>query len=497
MPHEPPPVSSPAVAEAAPRRAGEAYGSAPTLAQGRLGVAHIVFMVVAAAAPAAGTVAILPIAIALGVGVGTPGSFVLMAVVLLFFAVGFSRMAPHVGNAGAFFAYITKGLGRVFGLAAAYVAIVSYVCIAAATTGALGFFAGVTAQEFFGIDVAWWVWALAGLIVIGILGYFRVTVAAGVLGVSLVLEALAVLVLDIAILVQRGPGAFSLEVFEPSKALFAGAAGISLMYAFSCFQGFESTAIYAEEARTPRTTVPRATYAAVVLISLFFVLTSWAMLVGGGMERAPATAGADLGGYAYNLTTEFVGSAWTKFLEVLIVTSSFAGVLAFHNAVSRYFFALSREGLLPTPLSKVHPRHHSPTVAGFLSFGLITAIVVGFAVAGLDPLTNLVTSLTSVGALGLLSLVTLTSISVVVFFARRGEFGWVHTVAPVLAAVALGVCAILALANYEAVTGTTSTVINNLPWILVVVVAAAVIVANWTRVKDPERYARMGSTRIE
>src|SRR5689334_8290470 len=92
------------------------------LAGGTLGAGHLVFMVMAAVAPAAGAVALIPLSIALGVGVGTPGVFVIVALTLLLFAVGFTRMVPYVRNAGAFYAFINKGLGRLAGLPAAYVA---------------------------------------------------------------------------------------------------------------------------------------------------------------------------------------------------------------------------------------------------------------------------------------------------------------------------------------------------------------------------------------
>jgi amino acid transporter len=404
---------------------------------------------------------------------------------------------PYVRNAGAFFAYITKGLGRIPGLAAAYVAILSYVCVAAATSGALGFFAQFTARQFFGLDLPWWLWTLIGLVIIGVLGYFQVTLAARVLGVALVLEAVAVLVLDVGVLVHQGAAAFSPEVFSPSKVFVPSVMGISLMYAFSCFQGFEGTAIYAEEARNPHRTVPRATYAAVLLVAAFFILTSWAMLAGAGMDQAQQSALADPGGFAYSLTSTFVGAAWTDLMQVLIVTSSFAGVLAFHNAISRYFFALSRDGLMPRPLSRVHRRHGSPTAAGATSFTLVAVIVLGFAVAGLDPLVNLATSLTNVGAVGLLALVTLTSLSVLVFFARQRKFGWSRTAAPALATCGLGTATVLSLVNYDVITGTTSAVINNLPWLLVVVIAIAAGVGLWTRARRPERYAAMGSTRVD
>lgn len=467
------------------------------LAKGTLGVAHLVFMVMAAVAPAAGAVALLPLAIALGVNVGTPGMFVAVAIILLLFAVGFTRMVPHVRNAGAFYAFITQGLGRTFGLPAAYIALTAYLSIGTATVGSLGFFANITLSQFFGVHVAWWVCSVVAMVLVGLLGYYRITASARVLGTALIAEGIVVLVMDIGVLAHRGFGSYPLESFSPHAVLLSGAVGVGVIYAFSCFQGFEGTAIYAEEARSPDRTVPRATYAAIVCVCLFFVLTSWSMIAGAGGAKAGATALADPGNFAYHLSDTYVATGWTDVLEVLIVTSCFAGTLAFHNAASRYFYALARDGFMPGPLARTHPRFKSPTIASVTSFAIITVVMLAFAVAGLDPLTNLATSLTGVGAVGVLGLVTFTSLAVVVFFLRKRRFGWRYTVAPALGTLGVGTALVLALADYPSITGTSSQVINSLPWLLVVVIAVAVGAALWARYRVPERYERMGQTRIE
>src|SRR3954454_9755376 len=96
------------------------------LAQHRLGVGSFVFFTVSASAPmtvlAGGVVATLAVT---GV-VGTPLSFVILAVVLALFAVGYAAMSRHVVNAGVFYAYISQGLGGAVGVAASFVALVSY-----------------------------------------------------------------------------------------------------------------------------------------------------------------------------------------------------------------------------------------------------------------------------------------------------------------------------------------------------------------------------------
>jgi amino acid transporter len=438
----------------------------------------------------------MPIAIALGNGVGTPGMFLLAALSLLIFSFGYVRAVPYVRNAGAFYAYITNGLGRPAGLVAAYVALVGYNSLAAATCGALAFFASGTANDLLGVSLTWPVWAAIFIAIIAVLSFRRITLTARLLGVALVAEVIMVLLLDAAVLIDQGPSAYSLKVFAPGE-VFGGSVGVAVIYGFSSFLGFEGTAIYAEEARDPARTVRRATYAAIAVVGVFYVACAWALIASAGIGDAVRVAGSDPGAFVFGATDHFLGSAALDVFSVLVVTSSFAAVLAFHNAASRYFYALARDEFMPAPLGRTHPRFGSPYVAGLAQIAILCAIVFGFAIAGLDPLLNLATAMTGVGAVGLMSLLVATSAAIAVFFVRRGEIGVATVAAPVVATALIGIATVLALTNYPSLTGSTSDVINSLPWLYVPIVAAGIAVALAARSRDPQRYARMGSTRVD
>ena len=59
--------------------------------------------------------------------------------------------------------------------------------------------------------------------------------------------------------------------FNPHVVL-SGAVGVAMMFAFTSFIGFESAALYGEETRNPKRSVPLATYISVVLIAVFYAL---------------------------------------------------------------------------------------------------------------------------------------------------------------------------------------------------------------------------------
>ena len=83
-----------------------------TLRKDALGVGAIVFLVLAAVAPLTGMVVVASLAIAFGNGGGAPFSFLAVAAVLLLFAIGYGKMSSQLVNAGGFYAFVVKGLGR-------------------------------------------------------------------------------------------------------------------------------------------------------------------------------------------------------------------------------------------------------------------------------------------------------------------------------------------------------------------------------------------------
>jgi amino acid transporter len=125
------------------------------LAGSKLGVLSIVFFTVAAGAPATivGGVSASGFAVA-----GTPGvplGYLAMALVVGAFAIGYVTMSRHVDNAGAFYAYIAKGLGGTTGTGAGAVAVVSYLMILAGLVGGFGVGAADLTERFTGLAVAW------------------------------------------------------------------------------------------------------------------------------------------------------------------------------------------------------------------------------------------------------------------------------------------------------------------------------------------------------
>ena len=120
--------------------------------KGHLGAFAIIAMVVAAAAPLSTVGAVTPNAILAGNGAAFPIMYAVAALLLFFFAVGFNAMTRYVREAGAFYSYVTLGLGRGLGVAAAYIALLTYTCVQIAVYAFLGFTLGAEVEKYGAIE---------------------------------------------------------------------------------------------------------------------------------------------------------------------------------------------------------------------------------------------------------------------------------------------------------------------------------------------------------
>ncbi|MEE6170303.1 APC family permease [Mycolicibacterium sp. 120322] len=425
-------------------------------------------MVVAAAAPLTVIGGDGLLAIAEGPGPAAPLGFLIAGLLLMLFAVGFVTMTPFVSEAGAFFSYITQGLGERWGLGAACVALVTYSAIQVGMYGYMGWALGDLATHFGGPALPWWVWAITALALVAYLGYRNIELSSKVLGVALVLEIAVVLVTDAAIVVKGGHDGLSGYSFTPEAAA-SGPLGIAVLFAFAGYMGFEATAVFRDEARQPERTIPRATYLSVAIIGVFYAISCWAVVEAWGPANVKEVVqkSLDAGGNTLLDTADvYVGAVFRDFMQILLVTSLFACVLSFHNVITRYQFSLANTGVLPARYGQIHPTEGSPYMSSALQSATALVLVVVVAVLGLDPLVQVFASMAGISTVGMLMLLILTSLAVPAFFlrnnaARRGRV-LTTFVAPLAAAAGLGASAYLVLCNFTLVTDQSALVSSAL-----------------------------------
>ncbi|GAA1503069.1 APC family permease [Nocardioides humi] len=465
-----------------------------TLRKNALGVGAIVFLVLAAVAPLTGMVVVASLAIALGNGGGTPFAFLAVATVLLLFAIGYGKMSSELVNAGGFYAFVVKGLGRPAGLAAGFIAMLGYNFFVVGTIGTSGFFMSIVIADKTGLDMPWLFWGLASIAVCYLMALRGVDFSSKILGVSLILETSILIVFDIAVLFKDG---YSLSAFS-FDSITSGSLSIGLLLAATGFLGFEATSLFSEEAKNPLTTVPRATYVAITLIGVILGVTTWAVVSATGVARAQDTALAHLetGDLVFSLADNYIGGFLSDLMPWLLLVSLFAAMLAFHNSASRYVFSLGRARILPSILSKTGPSG-APYVASTVQAGFAVTVAIVFALAGADPILTVVPSMLGFGTLAILVLQALAALSIVVHFRRKNDPRLGTTlIAPGLGFLGLCFAVALAFKHFDIVAGSDARAVNLLPWLLVVGLVGGIGYALYLRSNRPVVYDAL-STDLE
>jgi amino acid transporter len=474
------PMSSPAAA------AGES-----ALAPDRLGIPAILVFIVSAMAPLTVVAGVVTTLYAVTGLTAIGAAFVAVALVLALFAVGYVAMARRITNAGALYAYISQGLGRPLGVAAALVAAVAYNLLQVGLYGMFGpTLAGYLADKV-GLDLSWWVWALGAWLLVAILGLLRVDLNSRVLAVLLSAEVAVLVVLTAGGLGDPASGV-PLTSLSPGGLFGHAGVGALLVTAVLGYVGFEASPVFSEEAKNPRRAIPLATYAALAGIGAVYALASWAMSVHYGDDQVAAVAADQGPGMLFAMST----SAVAEIATVLFMTSLFAAMLSFHNAVARYMFALGRERVLPARLGRTEPRTGAPRTASITQSVVGLAVIVVYALAGWDPMVQLFFWLGTTGGFGVLCLLVAAAVAVIRFFAvdPQGETAWRRLVAPALAAVGLFAMVWAGVANYATLLGVHAGSIQAwaFPGLYALAAVVGVLYGIWLRSARPAVYQGIG-----
>nr|WP_281065176.1 APC family permease [Brachybacterium sacelli] len=461
-----------------------------------MGVASVVFFIVTAATPMTVVAGVVTTGFAMTGLIGIPVGFLVIGAVLMLFSIGYVRMARYVTNAGAFYAYIARGIGRPVGVGGAWIALLGYNALQVGLYGLLGSSAAPLLERWTGVLVPWWGIALLVWALVALLGQQAVDVNGRFLAILLVAEVAIILVLSVSNLLHPADGLISVEALSPAGLVGPGSGAI-LGLAVLGFIGFEAATVYAEESRDPLRTVPRATYLSVAALALLYTLASWAMTVATGTDDIVAVSREQGVEVLFSLAGAQLGATVANLAQILLITSIVAAAVSFHNTVARYMFSLGRDGALPSVLGRTSSRSSAPRAASAVQSTIGLLVIVLFAVTGLDPQVRLFFYGGTSGGLGVLILLVITALAIVRFFAR-GTFTegiWSTRVAPVAAVVVLVLVLSAALVNFDGLLGTPPG--SVLPWLIPTIYGVVGLAGiGWGLVlarKRPQVYAAVGA----
>ncbi len=344
-----------------------------------VGLREVLFQSITDMAPGAAIAASIPAGVAFAGG-ALPLAVVLALIACLFSAWSIGQLARELPSSGSMATYAARGLHPSLGFLTAWAYAMVGWLIPPLVLLQLGFTtAGTLHSEISGYPVnLWWPWAILGLLIIFVTGYFGIRTSARFGTILGVFEIAVFLVMGVLLVVHAG-GHNTLSVFTTKYTPpgFHGFSGVVAGSVFSilAFGGFEGAAPLAEEARNPSRTIQLAVLLATLLIGALYVFTTYAADVAFGPAGfAGFTTGTGSASWV-GLARSFYGLFWIL-VFLAIVNSTLANSNAGVNVSSRTAFAMGRIKAFPPVLGLVSSRR-SPVNAIVLGTVISLAAMLG------------------------------------------------------------------------------------------------------------------------
>lgn len=442
---------------------------------------HVALLMIAAASPLSSMLGNIPGGLIFGNGPGLPAAFIGAALLMAVLLVIYLALHHTLPGVSGFAGYVRAGLGPGLGTGAAYVTMVGYIAATLSYAVGVGYFGSLIAGSY-GITLPWWALSAGAFVLIGLLGRRGAEVSGRAVMVLVAAEFALLITMNVLIVGASGQAAFPLESFTPT-AMFSGQPGLALMTALTSFIGIEAGILYSRETKNARRAIPRAVYAALIIIAVFYIVTSWIIIGGLGPDTAVAAAVELEGDVIFGLAYQFGGMWLLVPMQILFCGSVLASAIAMHNAASRYTADLAADGLLPRGLGSLHLDRGVPARASTIIATVGLLVILGFALAQADPYIGLGSSLVGLLTIALFGVQIVVVVAAASYFVKAGKLTPGLGLACVAGGVGLVVAVSLMIMNYAVLTGSDSPLATAPLLILVVALAAGPVVAKRRQAK--------------
>jgi len=316
-------------------------------------------------------------------GAGTSAPLAVLLAGIGVFALGWivAQYAKRIHAAGSLYDYVSNGLGSTLGAASGWLYYGGTIILTTGLGVLLGGYVHDNLLPTLEIDLELpvWLWDAILTALLFVLLYFGVQISTRAQLTLALVSIAVVLIFFVTVIADLGGDNDVAKAFDPSPS--GGFSGImfGVLYGVLIFVGFETAANLAEETKEPKRSIPRAVLGAVVLVSIFYLIASYAEVAGFGFDLAvitsPDVAGAPL--FALGAPGSPSGSEfWLKVLLVVVFLDMLAVYIGAAVASTRGTFAMARDRRLPAPLASVSRRFETPAGAIVLVIAVQAVLIV-------------------------------------------------------------------------------------------------------------------------
>ena len=365
-------------------------------------------------------------------GPGLMLAFAIAGAVCVVAALCYAEIAAMVPVAGSAYTYTYATVGEFFAWTVGWALIMEYAIAASAVSvGWSGYFTGTILNQFLGIHLPTWLSAgplalggveggfinLPALVIALLVTWLLVIGTSESAKVNAFLVAIKVIALTAFVALTLTSPEFDVEKFNPflPAGVFGGfGTGVGAVGAaatmFFAYVGFDAVSTAAEETKNPQRNVPIGLVGSLLFCTIFYILVA-AGAIGTIGGQPVMGAGVPLVTGSPELARQ---CAMPEYAQALVCSNEplahvlrmigFSGVgnligvaafLALPSVIlvlifgqTRIFFVMSRDGLLPAALSKVHPRFRTPYVVTMITGFAVAIAAAFFPVGSLADISN-------------------------------------------------------------------------------------------------------------
>jgi amino acid transporter len=410
------------------------------LKAGALNLPEVLMQSVTTIAPAIAALFFTPVVVGLA-GLTSPLAYPIGFVITLMLGIVLVQFTKKMPAAGGYYTYISRSIHPRAGWLVAWL----FILYAPTVGGIVSLYMGnILQQELksnLGINWPWFTAAFMIVVVTGValLQYRGIKISGRALLVLGLIEMGLVVLLGIWAIANPGPGGVNFLSYNPALIPSQGGiAGFALAVVFSlqAFTGWDGAAPLAEETANPTKNVSRAVIGSIILLGVFLVLVTWAIIIGWGTSKIGSLpTSAELP--AVVVAKRVWGPLWWLILFALL-NSTVAVVIAVCNIGTRLWYAMARSGSLPKVLTRVHPVYRTPVNTIILQW--LVNLVTGLLLLVWLGAVNGYFYESFVLALAVLIVYAMGNLGVFLLYWRqyRSEFNiFYHAVFPLLSTLAL------------------------------------------------------------
>ncbi|GFG54837.1 amino acid permease [Mycolicibacterium agri] len=461
--------------------------SEPTLRRGAIDWKQVAILSVAGCGPAS-VIALNLQFMGQFAGAALVLAFVLVWPGILLLVNTFAEFSKKLPTSGGLYTWNSKAWGPNVGFVYGWMFIGAYLVFSAAGFAVFGGWVEEWLHTQFDISVPWWIFTFLALTYVSTLAYLGISQSLHAALGLLAFEIVVLLVLAAWIFIS-GPqtgGSFGTAPFEVSSAgsLALGGVGLAMTYGVLSHVGIEEGATLGLEVKEPKRQIPRGLWVAAVAVPAFYILVSYAMVYGYGIDKM-----TEFGEDPAPLQT-IANSYWGQFGLAIVVLATLSSILAFSQtaflAGARVLYTLGRERVLPQRLGVVSSRQ-TP--------GIAIAVMAAISMALGVPLAFLVGPFNVWGYFGfLISIAFLvsyicTNFGLIRYMRRIGEFKWFrHGVLGLIGSI------VFLYPLYKTVWPLQTGIYGALPFIYIAWIILGIALLIYTLRKRPEVMQRIGTS---